>query len=186
MSRVGRQPIPVAPQVNIDIDGARVTVKGPKGQLSREFNPDMRITRDEGQLVVTRPSDEKQHRALHGLTRTLLANMVTGVSAGFTKTLEIQGVGYRVQKTGNNITLAVGFSHPVEVAPPAGIEFNVEGNNRVLVQGIDKELVGQVAANIRNVRPPEPYKGKGIRYQGEVVRRKAGKAGKGGKGGGRK
>ena len=141
----------------------------------------MRIVRDDGQLVVTRPSDTKQHKSLHGLTRTLLSNMVTGVSAGFTKSLEIQGVGYRVQKQGNNLVLSVGFSHPVEFAPPPGIEFGVEGANRVLVTGIDKERVGQVAANIRKIRPPEPYKGKGIRYQGEVVRRKAGKAGKGGK-----
>jgi large subunit ribosomal protein L6 len=186
MSRVGRQPIPVAAQVNVQIDGAKVTVKGPKGQLAREFNPDMRVTQDDGRLVVTRPSDEKRHKALHGLTRTLLANMVTGVSTGFTKSLEVQGVGYRAQKQGNNLVLAVGYSHPVEVAPPPGIEFNVEGTSRIHVQGIDKELVGQVAANVRNVRPPEPYKGKGIRYSDEVVRRKAGKAGKGGKGGGRK
>ena len=180
MSRVGKQPIPVAPQVDINIDGARVTVKGPRGELTRELHPDMRIVRDDGQLVVTRPSDTKQHKSLHGLTRTLVSNMVTGVSAGFTKSLEIQGVGYRVQKQGNNIVLSVGYSHPVEIAPPPGIEFTVEGNNRIHVQGIDKELVGQVAANVRNVRPPEPYKGKGIRYAGEAVRRKAGKAGKGG------
>jgi large subunit ribosomal protein L6 len=176
-------PNPVASGVTVTIDGPRIAVKGPKGQLEREFNPDIRVVQDNGQLVVTRPSDQKDHRALHGLTRTLLSNMVTGVSAGFTKTLEIQGVGYRVQKQGTNIVLAVGYSHPVEVTPPAGVEFNVEGNNRIHVQGIDKELVGQVAANVRNVRPPEPYKGKGIRYQGENVRRKAGKAGKGGKAG---
>jgi large subunit ribosomal protein L6 len=139
------------------------------------------VAQQDGTLVVTRATDEKDHRATHGLMRTLVANMVTGVSAGFTKTLEIQGVGYRVQKQGTNIVLQVGYSHPVEVSPPPGIEFNVEGNNRLLVTGIDKELVGQVSANIRKVRPPEPYKGKGIRYQGEVVRRKAGKAGKGGK-----
>ncbi len=183
MSRVGKQPIPVPSGVNIEIDGTSVVVKGPKGQLARQFNSDMRITREDGQLIVTRPSDQKDHRAMHGLSRTLLANMVIGVSTGFTKTLEIQGVGYRAQKQGVNLTLAVGFSHPVEFAPPPGIDFNVEGNNRVLVSGIDKELVGQVAANLRGVRPPEPYKGKGIRYAGEVVRRKAGKAGKGGKGG---
>ena len=186
MSRIGRQPIPVASDVQVTIDGPRVTVKGPRGQLSREFSPEMRITPDEGQLIVTRPSDEQQHRALHGLTRTLLSNMVVGVSTGFTKTLEIQGIGYRAQKQGDNLTLALGFSHPVEIAPPPGIAFAVEGNNRVHIQGIDKEQVGQVAANLRSIRPPEPYKGKGIRYQGEVVRRKAGKAGKGGKGGGRK
>ena len=181
MSRIGKQPIPLASGLDVAIDGARVTVKGPRGQLTREFHADMRVTRADGQLFVTRPSDEKRHKALHGLTRTLLANMVTGVAAGFTKTLEIQGIGYRAQKQGNNLVLAVGFSHPVEVAPPPGIDFTVEGTNRIHVQGIDKELVGQVAANIRQVRPPEPYKGKGIRYAGEVVRRKAGKAGKGGK-----
>jgi large subunit ribosomal protein L6 len=183
MSRVGKLPIPVASGVTVTIDGPRIAVKGPKGQLEREFNPDIRVVQDDGQLVVTRPSDQKDHRAMHGLTRALLSNMVTGVSTGFTKTLEIQGVGYRVQKQGTNIVLAVGYSHPVEITPPAGVDFTVEGNNRIHVQGIDKELVGQVAANVRNVRPPEPYKGKGIRYQGENVRRKAGKAGKGGKGG---
>ncbi len=183
MSRIGKQPIPVASGINIQIEGNTVTVQGPKGQLAREFDPEIRIVQDGGQLVVTRPSDEKRHKAMHGLTRTLLANMVTGVSAGFTKTLEIQGVGYRAQKSGSNVVLAVGYSQPVEVAPPPGIEFNVEGTNRIHVTGIDKELVGQTAANIREVRAPEPYKGKGIRYAGEVVRRKAGKAGKGGKGG---
>ncbi len=183
MSRIGKQPIPVASGVNIQIDGRTVTVKGPKGQLSREFDPDIRIVQDSGQVVVTRPSDEKRHKAMHGLTRTLLSNMVVGVSTGFTKTLEIQGVGYRAQKSGSNVVLAVGYSRPVEVAPPPGIEFNVEGTNRIHVTGIDKELVGQTAANIREVRAPEPYKGKGIRYAGEVVRRKAGKAGKGGKAG---
>ena len=182
MSRVGRQPIPLAQDVKVDVEGRMVTVTGPKGKLAREVvHPGIRIAQEDGSLVVTRSSDEKQQRAMHGLMRTLIANMVTGVSAGFTKTLEIQGVGYRAQKQGNNLHLALGFSHPVEVAPPMGIEFTVEGNNRVLVSGIDKELVGQVAANIRKIRPPEPYKGKGIRYQGEVVRRKAGKAGKGGK-----
>src|SRR5689334_8975419 len=170
MSRIGKQPIPVASGVTVTIEGPHVAVKGPKGQLARDFHPDIRITQADGQVVVTRPSDQKMHKALHGLTRTLVANMVTGVSAGFTKTLELQGVGYRVQKQGTNLVLAVGFSHPVEVAPPTGIEFNVEGTNRIHVQGIDKELVGQVAANIRGVRPPEPYKGKGIRYAGEVVR----------------
>lgn len=183
MSRIGRQPIPVVEQVKVEIDGPRVTVSGPKGQLVREFNADMRIEQQDGVLVVTRPSEEKRHKALHGLTRTLLANMVAGVSTGFTKTLEVQGVGYRAQKQGQSLVLAVGFSHPVEMTPPDGIEFAVEGNNRIHVQGIDKELVGQVAANVREVRPPEPYKGKGIRYANEIVRRKAGKAGKGGKGG---
>jgi large subunit ribosomal protein L6 len=182
MSRVGKQPIPVAANVKVAIDGATLTVTGPKGTLSRAvLHPGIRLTQEDGQLIVTRSSDVKEQRSMHGLTRTLVANMVTGVTSGFTKTLEISGVGYRAQKAGQNLTLALGFSHPVEVAPPPGIEFNVEGNNRVLISGIDKEQVGQVAANIRKIRPPEPYKGKGIRYQGEVVRRKAGKAGKGGK-----
>jgi len=182
MSRVGRAPIPVTQGVKIDIEGTTVTVTGPKGKLSRDvIHPGIGITQEDSTLVVTRSSDEKQQKSLHGLTRTLVANMVTGVSVGYTKALEIQGVGYRAQKQGNNLLLNVGFSHPVEVAPPPGVEFAVEGNLRVLVSGIDKELVGQVSANIRKVRPPEPYKGKGIRYQGENVRRKAGKAGKGGK-----
>lgn len=181
MSRIGKQPIPVASGVSVTVDGPKVTVKGPKGQLEREFHPDIRITQDGGQLIVTRPSDAKMHRALHGLSRALLANMVTGVSAGFTKTLEIQGVGYRAQMAGTNVAIQAGYSHPVEVSPPAGVTLGVEGQNRILVQGIDKELVGQVAANIRKIRPPEPYKGKGIRYLGENVRRKAGKAGKGGR-----
>src|SRR5581483_9222681 len=178
MSRVGKQPITVEKNVTVQIDGPVVTVKGPKGQLSREFHPEMQIAQEDGKLTVTRPSEQKLHKSLHGLTRTLLANMVTGVSTGFTRTLEVQGVGYRAQKAGNGLTLSVGYSHPVEVSPPPGIEFNVEGNNRILVQGIDKELVGQTAANLRSIRPPEPYKGKGIRYSDEVVRRKAGKAGK--------
>ncbi len=181
MSRVGRQPIPLAQGVKITIDDERVTVTGPKGTLSRPRLPGIEVAQEDGRLSVTRANDEKQQRSMHGLMRTLVANMVAGVSTGFTKTLEIQGVGYRAQKQGNNLVLALGFSHPVEVTPPPGIEFNVEGNNRVLVTGIDKELVGQVSANIRKIRPPEPYKGKGIRYQGEIVRRKAGKAGKGGK-----
>lgn len=182
MSRIGKQPISLVPGVKVQVDSGMVTVTGPKGTLSREVvNPNILIEQEDGTLVVSRANDEKRQRSMHGLYRTLIANMVTGVSAGFTKTLEIQGVGYRVQKQGNNILLNVGFSHPVEVSPPVGITFDVEGNNRILVSGIDKEQVGQIAANIRKVRPPEPYKGKGIRYQGEVVRRKAGKAGKGGK-----
>jgi large subunit ribosomal protein L6 len=182
MSRIGKQPIPLAQGVKVQFEDSVVTVTGPKGTLSREVvNPNIRITQDDGSLVVTRTDDLKEQRSMHGLYRTLIANMVTGVSSGFTKTLEIQGVGYRVMKQGNNLQLSVGFSHPVEVSPPAGITLDVEGNNRIIVSGIDKEQVGQVAANIRKVRPPEPYKGKGIRYQGEYVRRKAGKAGKGGK-----
>lgn len=182
MSRIGKQPIPLTQGVKVQIEGGTVTVTGPKGTLSREVvNPEIRVAQEDGSLVVTRANDEKQQRSMHGLYRTLVANMITGVSTGFTKTLEIQGVGYRAQKQGTNLLLTVGYSHPVEVLPPSGITFDVEGNNRVLVSGIDKEQVGQVAANIRKIRPPEPYKGKGIRYQGEVVRRKAGKAGKGGK-----
>jgi large subunit ribosomal protein L6 len=182
MSRIGKQPIPLAQGVKVQIEDNLVTVTGPKGTLSREVvNPNIRIVQDDGSLVITRTEDEKEQRSMHGLYRTLIANMVTGVSSGFTKTLEIQGVGYRVQKQGNHLQLNVGFSHPVEVTAPPGITLDVEGNNRILVSGIDKEQVGQVAANIRKIRPPEPYKGKGIRYQGEVVRRKAGKAGKGGK-----
>jgi len=182
MSRIGKQPIPMAQGVTVQVADGVVTVKGPKGTLSREIvNPNIVVEQQDGTLVVTRANDEKEQRSMHGLYRTLIANMVQGVSAGFTKGLEVQGVGYRVQKQGNNLLLSVGFSHPVEVTPPPGITFEVEGNTRMLVSGIDKEQVGQVAANIRKVRPPEPYKGKGIRYQGEYVRRKAGKAGKGGK-----
>jgi len=181
MSRIGRMPVAVPANVEVSIDGENnVVVKGPKGQLSRQFPPTMTISREDGQLVVTRPNDEGEQRALHGLSRSLLNNMVTGVTTGFTKTLDVQGVGYRPQLQGSNLQLALGFSHPVVVPPPQGITFAVEGP-RVLVQGIDKEQVGQVAANIRKLRPPEPYKGKGIRYLGERVRRKAGKAGKVGK-----
>jgi large subunit ribosomal protein L6 len=182
MSRVGKQPISVASQVNVAIDGSHVTVKGPRGELARDLPGEIAIVQEDGRLVLTRPSDEPRVKALHGLTRTLVANMVEGVTNGFTKTLEVQGVGYRVQQQGPKIVLQVGYSHPVEVDPPEGITFAVEGNNRIHVQGIDKQQVGQIAANIRLIRKPEPYKGKGVRYQGEVVRRKAGKAGKGGKG----
>ena len=178
MSRIGKQPIAVPGAVKVDISGASVNVSGPKGQLSRTVDPEIRLHLEDGRLVVTRPSDEPRHRAMHGLTRALLANMVTGVDQGFRKTLELVGVGYRAQKQGNKLVLALGFSHPVEVDPPAGIAFEVEGP-RVHIDGIDKELVGQVAADIRKLRPPEPYLGKGIRYLGERVRRKAGKAGKG-------
>jgi large subunit ribosomal protein L6 len=174
-------PIVLPPRVEVNVEGSRVTVKGPRGELSREFSPDMAIRLGDGEVTVSRPSDRPLHRSLHGLTRSLLANMVTGVSDGFTKLLELQGVGYRAQMQGPKLVLQVGYSKPVEVEPPEGIAFVVEGTNRVLVQGINRELVGQVAADIRAVRPPEPYKGKGIRYQGERVRRKAGKAGKAGK-----
>lgn len=178
MSRVGRMPIPLPPKVSVEIEGSHVKVTGPKGELSRDLPEEMEIHVEEERVLVTRPSDEPRHRAMHGLTRTLLANMVTGVDSGFTKTLELHGVGYRAQKQADSVVLAVGYSHPVEIAPPPGIDIEVEGTNRVHVQGIDKELVGQVAAEVRAVRPPEPYKGKGIRYAGERVRRKAGKAGK--------
>jgi large subunit ribosomal protein L6 len=178
MSRVGRLPIAISPDVKVEIQGSHVTVKGPRGELSRELHPDMRLHLGDGELRVERPSDAPRHRSLHGLTRTLLANMVVGVQKGFTKTLEMQGVGYRAQQQGDRLVLSVGLSHTVEVSPPEGITLEVEGTNRIHVRGIDKEKVGQVAAEIRRVRPPEPYKGKGIRYAGERVRRKAGKAGK--------
>lgn len=178
MSRIGRQPIPISPKVQVTIDGTHVVVKGPKGELAMDVHPDMRLHLEDGKLIVTRPTDQPQHRALHGLTRALLANMVTGVEEGFTKTLELQGVGYRAQQAGSKVQLSLGFSHPVEVTAPPGVTLEVEGTSRIHVRGIDKQLVGQVAANIRRLRPPEPYKGKGIRYADERVRRKAGKAGK--------
>jgi len=178
MSRIGKQPILLSGAVKVDISGVSVKVVGPRGELNRDISPDMRVHLEDGRLLVTRPSDEPRHRAMHGLTRALLANMVTGVDTGFRKTLELVGVGYRAQKQGDKLVLALGFSHPVEIEPPAGIAFEVEGP-RVHVDGIDKELVGRVAADIRKLRPPEPYLGKGVRYQGERVRRKAGKAGKG-------
>ena len=178
MSRIGKQPIPIPSGVQVTLDGLAITVKGPKGELRREIHPEMQVAVDDDRIVVTRPSDRPTHRALHGLTRALLANMVAGVESGYSKRLEMQGVGYRVQLIGANLQLAVGFSHTVDVAAPDGITFEVEGNTKIIVRGIDKELVGQTAAEIRKVRPPEPYKGKGIRYEGEHVRRKAGKAAK--------
>jgi len=178
MSRVGKMPIPLPQGVDVQIAGSHVTVKGPKGELSRDLDPDMRVEQKDSQLVVTRPSEQPRHRAMHGLTRTLVANMVTGVSNGFSKSLELQGVGYRAQMQGQNLVLAVGYSHPVNVPPPPGIEFEVEGTSKIVVKGINREHVGQAAADVRKIRPPEPYKGKGIRYTGEYVRRKAGKAGK--------
>ena len=181
MSRIGLRPIPVPANVEVTIEGNQVRVKGPKGALERTVPREMRVERQDGQLVVRRPSDDRRHRALHGLTRTLIDNMVIGVTSGYRKDLEINGVGYRAQLVGQNLLLLLGYSHPVRVSPPEGISFAVEGNNRVAVIGIDKELVGQEAARIRNVRPVEPYKGKGVRYAGERVRRKAGKAGKVGK-----
>lgn len=178
MSRIGKMPIAIPSGVEVRIEGSRVTVKGPKGELSRELDPEMKLSLSDGALTVERPSDQARHRAAHGLTRSLIANMVAGVSEGFEKALELQGVGYRAQMQGQNLVLAVGYSKPVEVEPPPGIEFEVDGTTRVIVRGISKEGVGQAAADVRKVRPPEPYKGKGIRYVGEYVRRKAGKAGK--------
>ncbi len=179
MSRIGRMPVPVPDGVQVTINGSEVTVKGPKGELTRRFHPDMQITLEDGQIKVSRPTDQRHHRALHGLTRALIANMVTGVSEGFEKVLWIEGVGYRAEQAGDKIIMHLGYSHTIEVEPPPGIKFTVEERGRkVIVSGIDKELVGQIAANIRKLRPPEPYKGKGVRYIDEVVRRKAGKGGK--------
>jgi len=178
MSRIGKAPIPVPSSVKVEIEGRHISITGPKGTLQRDVVPEVRLHLEDGQLLVTRPNDQPRERAMHGLTRALLANMVVGVSEGFSKTLELVGVGYRAQMQGSNLVLALGFSHPVEVPPPEGIYFTVEGP-RVTVAGIDREAVGQVAADIRKLRPPEPYLGKGIRYQGEYVRRKAGKSGKG-------
>jgi large subunit ribosomal protein L6 len=178
MSRVGLMPIAVPPGVVVNIKGGEVTVTGPKGELRRQFNPEISITLDDNTLKVSRPSDSRQHRSLHGLTRSLLANMVKGVSRGFEKELEIVGVGYRAEKSGDKLVLRVGYSHLVEVSPLPGVSLAVEGANKIKVMGIDKETVGQMAAEIRAVRPPDAYKGKGIRYAGEVVRLKAGKTGK--------
>jgi len=178
MSRIGRQPIVIPSAVKVKIEGDRVTVSGPKGELSRQFHRDIGIRLDDGQLLVSRPSDRPEHRSLHGLTRSLLANMVTGVSEGFSKMLELHGVGYRAQMQGQKLVLQVGYSQPVEITPPPEISVTVVGTSRVMVEGMSRELVGQVAADIRAVRPPDPYKGKGIRYQGERIRHKAGKAGK--------
>ncbi len=177
MSRIGKQPIPVPPGVDINIDGTTVRIKGPKGQLERELHRDMIIKHEEGQLVVERPSDNKLHRSLHGLTRTLLSNMVVGVTAGFQKNLELVGVGYRASKQGNKLVLAVGYSHPVEIEPESGLEIEVPVPTKISIKGVDKEKVGALAAKVRSVREPEPYKGKGIKYEGEKIRRKAGKAG---------
>ena len=180
MSRIGRMPIPLPEGVSVDVQGNRVLVTGPKGSFSREFHPDMEIVLEEGHLVVHRPTDQRHHKELHGLTRALLNNMVIGVTQGFQKQLEVHGVGYRVDLQGDgSLLFQLGFSHPVRIAPLEGIQFEVEARSKVItVRGVDKELVGRVAAEIRAWRPPEPYKGKGIRYVGEYVRRKAGKAGK--------
>lgn len=176
MSRIGNMPVALPSGVDVDIKGSDVTVKGAQGVLSYTFHADMTIERNNGSVVVKRPSDEGHHRALHGLTRSLLANMVTGVSQGFGKSLELVGVGYRVQQSGKGITLNVMYSHPVVIEPPDGISLEVEGNNRIHVRGIDKQKVGQIAAQIRKVRPPNVYTGKGIRYLGEQVRLKPGKS----------
>ena len=178
MSRIGRLPITVPSGVDVTIDGRNLTVKGPKGSLSRALHPDMTVSREEGTLVVTRPTEQKMHKQLHGLTRTLVNNMVVGVTDGYRKGLEITGVGYRAALNGKKLTLNLGYSHPIEIDPPEGITFEVENPTRLAVVGIDKELVGQVAAQVRATRKPEPYKGKGVRYAGEYIRRKAGKAGK--------
>ena len=178
MSRIGRLPIAVPSTVDVTIEGRRLTVKGPKGTLSRELHPDISVAREDGTLVVTRPTEQKTHKQLHGLTRTLVNNMVVGVTDGYRKGLEITGVGYRAALSGRKLTLNLGYSHPVEIEPPEGISVEVENPTRLAVVGNDKELVGQIAAKVRSTRKPEPYKGKGVRYAGEVIRRKAGKAGK--------
>ena len=178
MSRIGRLPITIPAGVDITIDGSVVVVKGPKGELSLTVASPIEVRNEEGQIVVTRPDDERESRSLHGLTRTLINNQIIGVTEGYKKGLEVVGTGYRVAAKGNTIEFALGFSHSITVTPPAGISFTVEGNNKLTVSGIDKQAVGEVAANIRKLRKPEPYKGKGVRYAGEVVRRKAGKSGK--------
>ena len=178
MSRIGRMPITVPSSVDVTIDGRQLTVKGPKGTLSRQLHPDITVSREDATLVVTRPTEQKTHKQLHGLTRTLVNNMVVGVTDGYRKGLEITGVGYRAALNGRKLTLNLGYSHPIEIDPPEGISFEVENPTRLAVVGIDKELVGQIAAKVRSTRKPEPYKGKGVRYAGEQIRRKAGKAGK--------
>ena len=178
MSRIGRMPVVVPTGVDVTINGRAVTVRGPKGSLSMEVAEPIEVSQSDGTITVTRPSDEGEIRALHGLSRSLIANMVTGVTQGYRKTLEIVGVGYRVQAKGQALEFSLGYSHPLPVAPPEGISFRVESPTRFVVEGIDKQQVGEVAANIRKLRKPDPYKGKGVRYQGEQIRRKVGKAGK--------
>jgi large subunit ribosomal protein L6 len=175
MSRIGRKPITIPSGVTVAVDGSTVKVKGPKGELSRTFESSMKVRQEGNELLVERPNDEKRERALHGLTRALLANMVTGVTEGFKKTLEIVGVGYRAEKKGKNLVVSVGYSHPVNYPEPEGITLTTPAPTTIVIEGVDKQKVGQVAAELREFRPPEPYKGKGIRYQGEQVRRKAGK-----------
>ncbi|GAA0998333.1 50S ribosomal protein L6 [Subtercola frigoramans] len=178
MSRIGRLPIEIPAGVEVTIDGQAVTVKGPKGELALTVKAPIEAKVEDGQVLVTRPDDERESRSLHGLTRTLIANQIIGVTQGYTKGLEVVGTGYRVAAKGANVEFALGYSHSITVEPPAGISFTVEGVNKLTVSGIDKQAVGEVAANIRKLRKPEPYKGKGVRYAGEVVRRKAGKSGK--------
>jgi|SRR5690554_6797009 len=178
MSRIGRLPIDIPSGVDVKVDGSVVTVKGPKGQLTLPVADPIEVKVEDGQVLVTRPDDERESRSLHGLTRTLINNQIIGVTQGYSKGLEIVGTGYRVSAKGNSLEFALGYSHPITVDPPAGITFAVEGNTKLTVHGIDKQAVGEVAANIRKLRKPEPYKGKGVRYAGEVIRRKAGKAGK--------
>ena len=178
MSRIGRLPIEIPAGVDVKIDGSAVSVKGPKGELALTVASPIEVKIEDGQLLVTRPDDERESRSLHGLTRTLIANQIIGVTTGYSKGLEIVGTGYRVAAKGASLEFALGYSHSITVDPPAGISFAVEGNTKLTVHGIDKQAVGEVAANIRKLRKPEPYKGKGVRYAGEVVRRKAGKSGK--------
>ena len=178
MSRIGKLPIPLPAGVTVAIDGQNVSVKGPKGELALTISEPIKVTLEDNSVIVSRPDDEAKSKSLHGLSRTLIANNVHGVSTGFTKTLEIIGTGYRAAAKGSNLELALGFSHPVVIEPPQGITLTVEGNTKIIISGVDKQAVGEVAANIRKIRKPEPYKGKGIRYEGERVRRKAGKSGK--------
>src|SRR5438309_3429756 len=175
MSRIGKRPLPIPQGVSVQVDGQRVQVKGPKGELTRLVHEELKVRLDGSQLIVERPSDETRHKALHGLFRALLKNMIEGVAQGYSRTLEIQGVGYKAEARAPGVRLVVGYSHPVDFKAPAGIQLSVDNNVIVKIEGVDKELVGQVAAEIRKIRPPEPYKGKGIRYAGEQVRRKAGK-----------
>jgi large subunit ribosomal protein L6 len=178
MSRVGKKPIEIPAGVTVTVDKGFVTVTGPKGELTRQFNPEIEVKIEENVINVARPSDAKEHRALHGTTRAIIANMIEGVSQGFVRNLELIGVGYRAQKQGNKLVLNVGYSHPVEIEPEEGLEVEVPSNTKITIRGTDKQRVGELAANIRKTRPPEPYKGKGIRYEGEFVRRKEGKTGK--------
>lgn len=177
MSRIGKKPIEIPKGVEVKVDGYKVSVKGPKGELEKSFNQGMAISVKDNQIIVLRPNDQVKNRSLHGLVRSLINNMVIGVTEGYTKSLELQGVGYRASKKGNDLVISVGYSHPVEVTPPEGIDVDVPSNTEINISGIDKQKVGQFAAQIRSIREPEPYKGKGIRYKGEYVRRKVGKTG---------